>query len=1167
MGDVVAIPVATWPSFGAYDTFADLGAGGMGRVYVARSRETGLEIAIKTVEGSSPGALAALRVEVSTLRRIDHPGIVKIVAEGLHAARPWYGMTLVRGERLSSYLDRLFGRETMRDRVTDTTATGAALVAQSVPPERGGDAAAGWQGTDCAGGKMVEVLTIFRKLSDSIAHLHRRGIVHRDIKPSNVVLASEASPVLLDFGLASRWDSALGRHPSWRDGLGRVAGTLPYLAPEILAGRVPDTRADLYSLGCMLYEAVVGRAHGAHDLLERSTVPSAAVAGVPPILDRLVFSLLEKEPRRRLGYAEDVIEVLDALLVEATEAPGLLKREPWAAPVQVLRPTFTGRQRSFDEIHARIRRAQTGHGGVTLLHGESGIGKTFLAAELALAAGRDGFMVLAGSTQGFSTLGGTGDAATTALPLAAFAELLEALADRHRTSRRGPSPPLSEEDLLVLAPFDPSLASIGAAPGPAVAPMLAGDIAGDRVLLAMEHALIALAKDAPLLVVLEDLQWADRLTGRLLAKLPALTRTQRIHVLGTIRDEPGDPRPSGLAALEDVERVRLASLGNDEIRTAAADMLAMNDLPEDLARFLVDHTAGNPLFVAEYLRSAITAGLLTRKDGRWTMAPLPPRVGGSGLPLPDSLQDLLRGRITQLAEPTAGVLAAAAVLGPNVDLDLLERLTPEGTDMWSAIADLREGGLLDPQRGPTLRFVHGGLREAIYRWVSVEERSRLHCSAARALEERTAEIGSNASPNLQIALHWAAAGEDRQAWPRFEAAAERARHAGANADAAGFVDAAVQHLRRAIASNGAQLEGDLCRLLTIAAELRLTLGRSGEARAEIDAALTLPTSNQQRAHLLRIRAATHVFEKREIDVALALLAEAETLLGDRHHDDTQRSAWIDLLCDRAWTLYWPGRVDELQELIDGAGAVVLQHGSPIQQTRFLQCVVLVELRRRRYIVDEDLLARCETALSMARAAGSLVDSLSAQFGLGFARLLAGEAERAAAILDDVARKAEHSADNATALRARAYLSVAHRHLGDVERARVTALGLMDTTVAPHLVHYRGLAHANLGWTALRIGDLAVARAQLRQALELWHEARPPYPFMGHAALPLLAVAAHSGDAASAKLACQTLLRPDQQALASDLHLAAVAIADSRGDRDTLDLLDVLIKTSRSALER
>ena len=181
---------------------------------------------------------------------------------------------------------------------------------QSIDPHRRSPDGPPWS-------KTLELLGLIQELCGPLTFIHARGIVHRDLKPSNILIRSNGTPVLMDFGLASRFAGSAGRESV--DLEGEMRGTPAYMAPELLGGTaVIDARSDLYSLGCILYEIVTGERLFAGATVEecvrshlhRQPVPPSELAAIPPRLNDLVLRLLAKNPRERIGHADDIAAIL-----------------------------------------------------------------------------------------------------------------------------------------------------------------------------------------------------------------------------------------------------------------------------------------------------------------------------------------------------------------------------------------------------------------------------------------------------------------------------------------------------------------------------------------------------------------------------------------------------------------------------------------------------------------------------------------------------------------------------------------------------------------------------------------------------------------------------------------------------------------------------------------
>ncbi len=289
--------VAIGSTVAHFEILAKIGEGGMGEVYRARDTKLGREVAFKVLPeavAADPERLTRFQREARTVAALNHPNIVTIhsvdEADGIH----FLTMELVAGEALNELipkngfpLDRLF--------------------ALAIP------------------------------IADAVASAHSSGIVHRDLKPENVMLDDQGRVKVLDFGLAKvaeappRADGATETAPLTEDG--RVMGTVPYMSPEQVRGRVVDARSDIFSLGVMLYEMAAGRRPFAGDssaevmaAIQRDTAETlSTVRGdLPRHLGRIIQHCLEKDPDRRYQSAVDVRNELEHLQREVgSDAPSI----------------------------------------------------------------------------------------------------------------------------------------------------------------------------------------------------------------------------------------------------------------------------------------------------------------------------------------------------------------------------------------------------------------------------------------------------------------------------------------------------------------------------------------------------------------------------------------------------------------------------------------------------------------------------------------------------------------------------------------------------------------------------------------------------------------------------------------------------------------------------
>ena len=307
--------------FGVYRAVERIAEGGMGMIFRAEDARGGPPVAIKTVRSAREEDAAAIGREIVTLSRLPrHPGIVRLHGYGVQRGGPWIALELLDGrtlaEELSGYWPETKGYAERRPR-TDERPT--------VPARGRGDRPVGQARSlfpVAGGGHLVEAFAIVRQLCGALDHLHRQDLVHRDVKPSNVFLRADGRTTLFDFGLACPANTLKGAD--------LCVGTMEYAAPEQICGAAVDRRADIYSLGCLLYELVTGRTpfrgDSSSEIAERQVkrdpvAPSELIADVPSRLDDLILSMLAKLPMRRPDDAAEIGRRLGDIARRAAPAP------------------------------------------------------------------------------------------------------------------------------------------------------------------------------------------------------------------------------------------------------------------------------------------------------------------------------------------------------------------------------------------------------------------------------------------------------------------------------------------------------------------------------------------------------------------------------------------------------------------------------------------------------------------------------------------------------------------------------------------------------------------------------------------------------------------------------------------------------------------------------
>jgi serine/threonine protein kinase len=756
--------------FGPWRVTGTLGEGGMGVVYRVVHEGDGRTAALKTVRGVETALLRGMRREIRALARLDHPSVVRILDVGLSDAVPWYAMELLEGCTLRELLAAGEGGEshavTVTAEVAPSKETTGPVIAASRHPRSAPSPA-----------RRDELLRVFPPLCEALAFLHGEGVVHLDLKPDNVFLAQGGRVVLMDFGLATRSSAGQGRESL--DFANRGAGTALYISPEQLRGDPVDARADLYALGVMLHEVVAGRTpfEGSHAAavvfahLQTAPAPLSDLApDVPEPLVRLVLALLAKRADERPGYAADVGRSLSQVLHEPA-AP-----RPRAPRPYLYRPAMVGRAAAVASLRASLERVERGGTELVLVAGESGVGKTRLALEVARAAHGKGLSTHLGECPALAP----GEVAGALL--APFAEIFHQAADRCVELGAGETERLFGANLRVLLPHAPVLGSV---PGIADAPepeSLPARATRARLIRTFLQMLTALSRATPVLLLVDDIHWADDAT---LGVIEAIARASwegdaGLLVVTTYRSDESSPRIRDLAALAERDegtRVRSLQVGRlDEVsaRAMVDGMLGATELPPPLVARVTQEGEGNPFFIAEYLRAAVREGVLVRTEGRWRADDVDGRLFAS-LPPPRAIIDLVARRLAHLSPGVRAVAEAAAVLGREFDpRPIAAMLGRAENDVLDAVLELFATQMAEPLDDGRARFAHARLHEFTYGGLDAPERRRLHGAAGRALADGPRRAGLAAT----LAQHLRQGPAPHEALPHLEEAAFEALAAG-----------------------------------------------------------------------------------------------------------------------------------------------------------------------------------------------------------------------------------------------------------------------------------------------------------------------------------------------------------------------------------------------------
>jgi DNA-binding winged helix-turn-helix (wHTH) protein/tetratricopeptide (TPR) repeat protein len=453
-----------------------------------------------------------------------------------------------------------------------------------------------------------------------------------------------------------------------------------------------------------------------------------------------------------------------------------------AAPPVPLSP-FVGRERTLERLEGALASALAGRGRVVLLAGEPGIGKTRTAEELARVARERGAEVVIGRCF-------EGEGAPAFWPwLQLLGELVAGVSPERLRAALGP-------DAAELAQLLPELrARLPALAAPA---SVAGEQARFRLFDALTGFLRRRAQQGPLVLVLDDLHWADEASLRALEFLAPALRNVALLVIATFRDvevrrdHPLAKLLGALARQADCERIALRGLERGEV-AELVEAVAGKAPSAELADTVHEMTEGNPFFVFELARLLAEGGLAARP---------------SALALPQSVRDAIGRRLDALSADANELLRTAAVLGRAFDVALLSRVVGRGPEaLLDQLGEALAAGVLveHEERVAHYAFAHALVRQTLYEELRAPQRVRLHQRVAEALEASFA--ASDDPPLSEIAHHWfeaAPGGGAEQAIAAAERAAERAHQLLAYEESARLYEQALEALTIAAPEDAAR---------------------------------------------------------------------------------------------------------------------------------------------------------------------------------------------------------------------------------------------------------------------------------------------------------------------------------------------------------------------------
>ena len=784
-------------SLSRFEIVRPIGQGAMGLVYEAIDRETGTRVALKTLRAPTPEALLLLKSESRQLQDLSHPALVTPHELFEHDGDWFFSMDLIEGTDFLSYV--------------------------RPKPSDGSDGASAFDER--------RLRATLAQLVVGLNALHADNKVHRDVKPSNVLVEPDGRTRILDFGIA--FNLAAGVNAD--EDAGALLGTAHYMAPEQAGGEGVTPAADWYAVGAMLYEALTGRPPFDGDLRDiieqkwaREPVPPQRLnPEVPDDLNQLCADLLRTDPAPR----PDGPDLLERLGVLPTSETRVIHRGA----------RLVGRRNEILRMEDGLRAVASGNAVTLLVEGDSGVGKSALVREfVAQAKSKHGARVFHGRCY-----------ERESLPFKAVDSVIDELARYLSRLPEGDAAALLPEGAAALRTVFPILQLVPALAGAIPTHLDALDPSEQRArIFTLVRTLFAnLAAKTVIVVVIDDLQWADTDSLALLEELFRQPDAPPLLLLASIRSAVESAvngvreRLSRLPG--DVRWLRLAPLANEDARALVRELLGRDAETSQAVDMICAEARGHPLFIEALVRQRGT------------------RPGTTVARLDDALWE----RISQLSPDARVIVEIVAVAGAPIPQEVVARaaamdfarvFAPAGTLRSEHLA--RTSGVY---RKDTIEPYHDRVRELVFARLAAPACEWWHGRLALALED----LGYVDPERLLV--HWLGAGDAVRAAENAVVAADAASRVFAFDHAASLYRLAIE---QAVFSGEA---------------LRVLHGKLGDALATSRAsASTAPPSVSEGATpggalILRTRAMEQMVRSGLIDKGLAAIGELAIGVGLR----------------------------------------------------------------------------------------------------------------------------------------------------------------------------------------------------------------------------------------------------------------------------------------------